>query len=157
MTMRKPALRHRRLAGPIEDPLTWDIQVRGDLAIVVVAGELDIYSAPGLRDQLEPAADAGRHLILDLAGLRFCDCAGLSLFVRLQQRTRAAGGSLHLAALSGSVRRLITVARLDDVLPVTVSVADTIALLGRTATAGPPLPRPGDDGHASPPAASPAP
>ncbi len=143
--MRKTTLRRRRSTGPIEDPLTWDIQARGDLAIVVVDGELDFYSAPGLEDQLGPVADAGRHLILDLAGVRFCDCAGLSLFLRLQQRTRAAGGSLHLAALSGSVHRLITVARLSDVLPVTTSVADTIALLGRAATAGPPLPRPGDD------------
>jgi anti-anti-sigma factor len=133
-----------RLTGLIEDPLTWDIQVRGDLAIVVVHGELDFYYAPGLRDQLGPAADAGRHLILDLAGVRFCDCAGLSLFLRLQQRTAAAGGSLHLAAVSASVRRVITATRLSDVFPVTASVADAIALLGGEAV------QPGSAGAVSP-------
>ena len=133
-----------RLTGLIEDPLTWDIQVRGDLAIVVLDGELDFSSAPGLRDQLGPAADAGRHLILDLAGVWFCDCAGLSLFLRLQQRTAAAGGSLHLAAVSASVRRVITATRLSDVFPVTAGVADAIALLGGEAV------RPGSAGAVSP-------
>src|SRR6185437_5193394 len=83
----------RRPTGPAGDLLTWDVQVRGALAVVAVGGELDIDSAPGLERELAPVADAGRHLILDLAGLRFCDCAGLSLFLRVQQRARAAGGS----------------------------------------------------------------
>ena len=79
----------RRPTGPAGDLLTWDVQVRGALAVVAVGGELDIDSAPGLERELAPVADAGRHLILDLAGLRFCDCAGLSLFLRVQQRARA--------------------------------------------------------------------
>jgi anti-anti-sigma regulatory factor len=37
---------------------------------------------------------AASHFFLDLAGLRFCDCAGLNLFLRVQQRARAAGGSV---------------------------------------------------------------
>ena len=135
-------------SGPVEDMLTWDIRDRDGLVIVVVGGELDIHSGPGLGEALAPAADAGRRLILDVAGLRFCDCAGLSLFLRTQERVRAAGGSLHLAAPTASMRRLITMARMSDVLPVTASVADTIAML---AVDGPPrpLPRPGnrDDRH----------
>jgi anti-anti-sigma factor len=152
--MRKTIFRRRRVAahplvrgrltGLIEEPLAWDIRVREDLAIVVVDGELDFDSAPGLRDQLGPEADTGRHLILDLAGVRFCDCAGLSLFLRLQQRTAAAGGSLHLAAVSASVRRVITATRLSDVFPVAASVADAIAMLGGEAV------RPGSAGAVSP-------
>jgi len=108
------------------------VQVRGALAVVAVGGELDIDSAPGLERELAPVADAGRHLILDLAGLRFCDCAGLSLFLRVQQRARAAGGSLHLAALTPRVLRVITAARLADVLPITASVTGTAAALDQS-------------------------
>jgi anti-sigma B factor antagonist len=118
------------------------VRARGELAIVAVSGELDIDSALGLERDLAPVADAGRALILDLAGLRFCDCAGLSLFLRVQQRARAAGGSLHLAALTPQVLRVITAARLADVLPITASVADTVAALDEAAIAAPPLPRP---------------
>jgi anti-anti-sigma factor len=158
MTMRKTSRTIRRLgraaarplagmgfSGPVEDMLTWDIKDRGGLVVVVVDGELDIHSAPGLGEALAPAADAGRRLILDVAGLRFCDCAGLSLFLRTQERARAAGGSLHLTALTASMRRLISVARMSDILPVTASVADTIAMLDPDAPAGPPRPRPRPD------------
>ena len=139
--MRRTLLRRRRdadhlpvrgrLARPIGDPLTWDIQSRGHLIIVFLNGELDAGTAPGLGGQLAPLADSRSHFILDLAGLRFCDCAGLNLFLRLQQRARAVGGSLHLAAPTASVRRLITLARLSDVLPITASAADVIAALDR--------------------------
>ncbi len=129
-------------SGPVEDMLTWDIKNRDGLVIVVVGGELDIHSAPGLGEALAPAADAGRHLILDVAGLRFCDCAGLSLFLRTQERARAAGGSLHLAAPTGSMRRLIRVARMGDVLTTAASVADAIAMLAPGGPSVPPLPRP---------------
>ena len=138
---RRPVRRHP--AGPAGDLLTWDVQARGGLAVIAVGGELDIHSAPGLEGDLAPVADAGRHLILDLAGLRFCDCAGLSLFLRMQQRARAAGGSLHLAAPTPRVLRVIAVTQLGGVLTITASVADTVAALDEAA-AGPPLPRPGD-------------
>ena len=122
----------RRPTGPAGDLLTWDVQVRGALAVVAVGGELDIDSAPGLERELAPVADAGRHLILDPAGLRFCDCAGLSLFLRVRQRARAAGGSLHLAALTPRVLHVITAARLAGVLPITASVAGTVAALDQS-------------------------
>ncbi len=134
-----------RLALHTGNPLTWDIQSGGHLIIVFVNGELDVGTTPGLGGQLAPLADTGSHLILDLAGVRFCDCAGLNLFLRLQQRARAVGGSLHLAAPTGSVRRLIALARLSDVLPITASAADVIAALDRAAITGPPLSRPDGD------------
>jgi anti-sigma B factor antagonist len=149
--MRRTLLRRRRdadhpllrgrLARSAGNQLTWEIQSRGHLAIVAVDGELDVGTAPGLGGQLAPLADAGNHLILDLASVRFCDCAGLSLFLRLQQRACAAGGSLHLAAPIASVRRLITLTELGDVLPITASPADAIAALDRAALNGQPLPR----------------
>jgi anti-sigma B factor antagonist len=158
MTMRKTSEAIRRLSraaarpltgmgfsDSVENMLTWDTKDRDGLFIVAVEGELDIHSAPGLGEALTPAADAGHHIVVDLAGLRFCDCAGLSLFLRTQERARAAGGSLHLAAPTKSMRRLIRVARMGDVFTVTGSVAEVIARLDREGPAGTPpqpLPRP---------------
>jgi anti-sigma B factor antagonist len=123
-----PLVRWPRLAG---EPLSWDIQPHDKVTVVVVEGELDVGTAPGLADQLGPLADEGGHLILDMSGVRFCDCAGLSLFLRLKRHADAAGGALHLAALTAPVRRLVTLAKLDDVLPVTTTVADVLAELAR--------------------------
>ena len=78
------------LTRPAADPLSWDIQAHGRLAVVVVDGELDVATTPGLGEELTPLAEAGRDLVLDLAGVRFCDCAGLSLFLRVQKQATAA-------------------------------------------------------------------
>ncbi len=129
-----------RLAG---EPLTWDIQERGQRAVVVVDGELDVGTAPGLWQELMPLAEAGRDLILDLAGVQFCDCAGLSLFLRVQKHAAAAGGSLQLAAATRAVSRLITMARLADVLPVKASAADAIAALDQAVRSGDAAPESG--------------
>ena len=129
------------LTRPAGDPLNWDIQVLGRRAVVGVDGELDVDTAPGLGEALTPLAEAGRDLVLDLAGVRFCDCAGLSLFLRVQKQAAAGGGSLHLAAPIVQVRRLIIVARLSDVLPVTDRTADVIATLAQAAADGPREPR----------------
>jgi anti-sigma B factor antagonist len=123
-----PLARWPRLAG---EPLSWDIQSRDNVTLVVVEGELDVGTAPSLAVQLGPLADEGGHLILDMSGVGFCDCAGLSLFLRLGKHAAAAGGSLHLAALTAPLRRLITLAKLADVLSVTTTVADVLAKLDR--------------------------
>jgi anti-sigma B factor antagonist len=119
-------VRWPRLAG---EPLSWDIQSFNNAKVVVVEGELDVGTAPSLAGHIGPLADEGSHLILDMSGVRFCDCAGLSLFLRLKKHAVTAGGSLHLAALTTPVRRLVRLARLDEVLPVTTTVADVLAEL----------------------------
>ena len=154
--MRKALLRRRRdardhplvrdyLSDHIGKPLTWDIESHGRTATVVMAGELDVGTMPGLEGELGPLASAGSHLILDLAGVRFCDCAGLNLFLRLQRCARAAGGSLHLVTPTASVRRLIAVTKLSEVLPVAGCPAEVIASLDGVRAAAPPPRCPDDD------------
>jgi anti-anti-sigma factor len=160
--MRKALLRRRharhhplvrgRLNRFIGKPLTWDIRLRGCLTTVVVTGELDVATTRGLEEQLGPLAGTGSHLILDLAGVRFCDCAGLNLFLRLQQHARAAGGSLHLVAPTASVRRLITVTKLSDVLRVAESPAEVITSLDGAAISRELVRRPADLGSRQQPA-----
>lgn len=131
---------------PSETPnmLTCGIRSHGQLVFIILGGELDIATAPGLARRLAPLAEAGSHLLLDLAGLVFCDCAGLSQFLRLRRQVIAAGGSLHLTAPTTAVRRLIVAARLDDLLLIAAGPAEVITVLGCDTVIAPPLP-PADD------------
>jgi anti-anti-sigma factor len=92
--------------------LTWCTHSHANLVFVNLDGELDIATAPALAWRLAPLAETGSHLLVDLAGLQFCDCTGLSLFLRLRQRVISAGGSLHLTAATAPVCRLIAQANL---------------------------------------------
>jgi hypothetical protein len=77
---------------------------------------------------------------LDLAGVQFCDCAGLSLFLRSRRQVISAGGSLHLTAPTAAVRRLIVVTGLHDLLPIAAGPAEVITALGCDAVTAPPHP-----------------
>jgi anti-sigma B factor antagonist len=94
------------LAGGTPGLLAWSAYSDGHLVVVALDGELDLATQSGLADRLDPLAEAGRHLILDLGALTFCDCTGLNLFLRWQRQAAAAGGALHVVAATPRFRQL---------------------------------------------------
>ena len=97
-------------------PLSWTVQPTGNPVLIMLDGELDTVTAPALDTHVRPLAETGRDLVIDLAGLRFCGCAGLTLFVQWQSLAAVAGGSLRLVAPSRIVYRLLTVTGTFDLL-----------------------------------------
>jgi anti-sigma B factor antagonist len=97
------------LAGG-QGQLAWSAYTDGHLVVVTLDGELDLGTQPDLARQLDPLAEAGRHLILDLGALTFCDCTGLNLFLRWQRQTAAAGGALQVVGATSRFRRLADLA-----------------------------------------------
>jgi anti-sigma B factor antagonist len=84
---------------------------------VAVGGELDMESGPRLCDELTCMIWAnGPHLALDLTGVTFIDCAGLTALLTIRKAVQAQGGWLHLVAVSRCVGRLIKIIGLRDVL-----------------------------------------
>ncbi len=86
--------------------------------VLVVAGEIDRDSRPVLRKAADEALSQGPgRLVLDLAGVTFCDSSGLSLFVDLHRRCEADGGWFRLAAASPGLRDMLRVTHLDRLFP----------------------------------------
>lgn len=96
----------------------------GNVAGVVVvhaAGEIDLASAPKLREALDgievrPAAKG--PVVLDLTAVTFLGSVGLSLLVEHSRRHRDAGGVLRVVAGNRFVARAIVMTGLSDVLTV---------------------------------------
>jgi len=55
-------------------------------------------------------------LALDLAGVRFIDCAGVGALVASCRAARQDGGRLFIVALSPCARRIVEITRLQKVL-----------------------------------------
>ena len=54
----------------------------GDRTVVEVGGEIDVYTAPKLREQLvELVNDGSFHLVVDMEGVDFLDSTGRCGFV----------------------------------------------------------------------------
>ena len=66
---------------------------------VTFAGELDTASADQAYEYVRDAIDAhGGQVLLDMAGLSFCDARGLGALARMSRHAGQAGSSVHLVA-----------------------------------------------------------
>jgi len=112
-------------AGPQPRPRVPDRTGTADLGVVVcpgsplvveIRGEIDIQSAPELRDELlRVIRRCGPELALDLAGVTFMDCAGLNVLLATRRRARLEGGSVRVIRASPRVLRVISLLGLERV------------------------------------------
>ncbi|MGW3071531.1 STAS domain-containing protein [Kitasatospora sp. NPDC001132] len=117
---------------------------RGPVRIVTVAGELDHDSADGLRAVLaRPPSGMGiERIVVDLAGLRFCDSTGLNVLLRARLDAEAAGLRLEVAGPLPPVARLFAITGADGVLSVHPDLRTALAASGEgpTGPGAPPEP-----------------
>ena len=67
--------------------------------IVSVGGEIDVYTAPKLRDKItELVGEGGYHLVVDMEAVEFLDSTGLGVLVGGLKKVRANDGSLSWCA-----------------------------------------------------------
>lgn len=84
---------------------------------LTLTGALDLAGAPRLGAILRDAVAAGaRDVHVDLAGVTFLSSAGLSVLVTTRSQLSELGGQLVLEQPSWSVRRLVCVAELCELL-----------------------------------------
>ncbi|WP_307798094.1 STAS domain-containing protein [Actinoplanes flavus] len=96
--------------------------------VVTVHGTLDMDSAPLLAARLDEALDRPEpRVVVDIAGVGFCDSIGLSTFVLGHSRARASGGWLRLAGPGEFLERLLDTVGLIRLIGVYPSVADAVA------------------------------
>jgi anti-anti-sigma factor len=88
-------------------------------AAVRLRGELDLTTAPRLEQLLdELCRDGYRQITLDMSGLDFLGASALSVFVRVDQTLRAAGGELVLTRPSRMASRILSITGLDATLTI---------------------------------------
>ena len=97
-----------------------------DHVIITLCGELDIADAACLRDALTGAVTQNPHIVADLSGLDFVDCAVLGVLVRARGQALEAGGDLVLAGLRGKVRRVLELAFMTDLFRVYASLDEAV-------------------------------
>jgi anti-sigma B factor antagonist len=99
----------------------------GDCAVLQVTGEVDVYTAPLLREQIrELAAKGAVHVIADLGQVDFLDSTGLGVLVGGLRRLREAGGSLALVISTPRILRIFQITGLTKALAARDSVTDAI-------------------------------
>lgn len=100
---------------------------RGGCTVAVLSGELDITSAPALREELlRLLSPAASRLIIDLSATRCADPSGVAVLVGSARRARLLGGWLRLASPAPEVARVLLVTGIDRHLDTFPTVQDAI-------------------------------
>ncbi|MGW0392026.1 STAS domain-containing protein [Streptomyces sp. NPDC003042] len=114
--------------GTDKERFTVAVQPIDGAVVLTLAGELDHDTAGPLRAALDAAARRGGRLVVDMAGLEFCDSTGLNALLHSRITVQETGGSLELAGLRGSVARMFRITGADGVFPVHTDVAQALDL-----------------------------
>ena len=92
---------------------------RGDLTIVEVSGEVDVYTAAILREKLADLIDADHtDLVVDLTGVGFLDSTGLGVLVGALKKIRGFGGRLQLVIDQEKVMKVFRITALTQVFTI---------------------------------------
>ncbi|MCA1840307.1 MAG: STAS domain-containing protein [Actinomycetota bacterium] len=87
--------------------------------ILGVSGDLDVYTAPRLRERLIEKIEGGKNRIaIDLCDVRFLDSTGLAVMVGTLKRARQSNGDLVLLGANDQIIRILNMTDLIKVLPV---------------------------------------
>jgi anti-sigma B factor antagonist len=102
------------------------------LPVVAVKGEVDVYSAPTLKDNLTALLDAGQPtIVVDLTDVAFLDSTGLGALISARSASDQAGGSLPIVATQDRILKLFTITGLDGVFSIHPTVEDALATVGK--------------------------
>jgi anti-sigma B factor antagonist len=106
------------------------------IATVGVAGEVDLYTAPRLKQALVTTIDGGsRKVLVDLSQATFIDSTTLGVLMGAVKRLRPAGGELAIACSDPNIRRIFEITLLDRIFAIYGSPDEAIRQLRNGAVA----------------------
>jgi anti-anti-sigma factor len=117
-------------------PVTASTQLQLDIswpspstALVAVTGEVDLATAPVLRDRLLGVLreQAPAVVEVDLAGVTFLDCTAISALVAVRNAAIQAGGQMRVSHPQPIVRQVLDVTGLLDLFTTPIDEAQPLA------------------------------
>lgn len=95
--------------------------------IVEVEGEIDVYTAPKLRELLIDLVSQGNHrIIVDMARVDFLDSTGLGVLVGGLKRVRSHDGSLRLVCGQERILKIFRITGLTKVFQIYTTIEEAL-------------------------------
>jgi anti-sigma B factor antagonist len=96
--------------------------------VVAVGGEIDVYTAPKLRDKITELVAAGVYdLVIDMQAVEFLDSTGLGVLVGGLKKVRAHDGSLQLVCKQDRLLKIFRITGLAKVFVIHESAEAALA------------------------------
>src|ERR1700678_1545455 len=99
-------------------------RVEQGLPVIMVTGEIDVATAPQLREALHGVIAQGQAtVVLDLLAVTFLDSTALGVLVGALKRCRELGGELHVVVADARIMKIFDITGLTKVFPIVDSLA----------------------------------
>ena len=96
--------------------------------VIEVGGEIDVYTAPKLRERLVGLVESGSYqLIVDMESVEFLDSTGLGVLVGGLKRVRAHEGGIDLVCTQSRILRIFRITGLNRVFNIYDTVPEALA------------------------------
>jgi anti-anti-sigma factor len=106
-------------------PLPFDTSTEDGTTVVRVGQGIFADNRDPLLAALLHLADTPRAcIVIDLTDVPLCDSAALNMFVQVHQRATATGGRLRLTNPQPTVRRILHITNLDQLIPIDPDTGD---------------------------------
>jgi anti-sigma B factor antagonist len=105
-----------------------DRQAGRDAAIVAVAGEIDLFTAPEFKQRIDAAIDRdARVLVVDLTETTFVDSSSLGVLIGAHRRLADRGGAMAVACANEALVKTFKITGLDGLLRLAPSLEAALA------------------------------
>lgn len=108
--------------------LRLDVHEQDGWSVLEVAGEIDVATAPRLREQLISLVNDQRYrIVVDLEAVDFIDSTGLGVLIGALKRVRTHDGELVLVVTEPRILKVFEITGLLNVFLVRSDVADAVS------------------------------
>ena len=111
-------------------PMDLDVETGsvGDAALLTLRGEIDVYTAPRLRQAIIDLVEGGAsRIVVDMEKVDFLDSTGLGVLVGGLKRVRLQEGSLAIVTSQDKILKIFDITGLNKVFPIHSSVEEAVA------------------------------
>jgi len=104
----------------------------GKVRIIQLEGRLDVHLSLEIEQAINDLIDSGeKYLLFDLAGVQYLSSSGLRIFIAAMRRVKGLDGSIKLANMSESVKKIFKVVELIDLFEIYPSVEEALTAFGQ--------------------------
>lgn len=107
--------------------LSIDTEAQGKATVVRVGGDLDVYTAPRLKETLEQSLTGGSRVVLDLSGVQFIDSTALGVLVGALQLSQTAGSDFRLVVGDPFLLKIFRITGFDGMFSIHPQLEDALS------------------------------
>ena len=95
--------------------------------VLAVRGEIDLFTAPELKQVLAESIEAGRvRIIVDLSETTFLDSTALGVLIGAVKRLRSRDGQLVIVNTDANIAKTFEITGLDKIFTIVPTVEDAL-------------------------------